>query len=163
MQPPARASFRQSAALREARANDANMTIRAIVVSVVCLPNRQRGAGTRRVHQVEHTRTLAGILDTNESADFQGKRGRECARVYARAAQEMVRSDSQSTPRSEVVDGSGRGARPLRTPKTQSWTAAISLIDARRCVFCEQTPVRGYDSRRGDRRSGRAGCFVRAA
>ena len=44
-------SFRLSVTLREPTMPD--MKIRAIVVSVVCLPNRQRGAGTRRVHQVE--------------------------------------------------------------------------------------------------------------
>ena len=48
--------------------------------SVVCFANRQRTAGTRRVHEVGNARTRAGTSDRRRPLDLQGKRGR-----YARS------------------------------------------------------------------------------
>jgi hypothetical protein len=45
--------------------------------SVVRFENRQRAAGTRRVHQREHARSRAGTADTFRMADLQDKRVRE--------------------------------------------------------------------------------------
>jgi hypothetical protein len=57
-------------------------------LSVVCFENRQQCAGTRRVQQVEHVRSPAGIIDTAGRADLQEERGRGCPVVSAITAPE---------------------------------------------------------------------------
>jgi CubicO group peptidase (beta-lactamase class C family) len=51
---------------------------------VVCFANRQRGAGTRRVHELRHAGVRAGTEDTSRRPDLQGER---CPRVSGRARQ----------------------------------------------------------------------------
>jgi hypothetical protein len=55
-------------------------------LTVACFENRQRFAGTRRVHQTEHKRERAGMADTQRSADLEDKRARRCPRVDASTA-----------------------------------------------------------------------------
>src|SRR3954463_14002311 len=69
--------------IRAARADDAEHDDPAGCRLSFLFAEPTRGAGTKRYISVEQTRSLAGFLDTNESADFQGKHGRECARIYA--------------------------------------------------------------------------------
>jgi hypothetical protein len=68
----------------------------ASMLSVLCCENRQRTAGTRRVHQLGHARARAGTADTPSTSHLQEKRDRECPAVYASTAWEtsMVRRGS---------------------------------------------------------------------
>ena len=65
-----------------------NAIARVLRGSVACLRNRQRAAGTRRVHQLGHARARAGTQDTPRRADLQEKRDRECPAVPASTALE---------------------------------------------------------------------------
>jgi hypothetical protein len=61
------------------------MIARVPTLSVARFTNRQRAAGTRRVHHCGHARApRAGTTGMPGRADLQEKRGRECPAVPAK-------------------------------------------------------------------------------
>jgi hypothetical protein len=130
-------------------------------VCPVCSANRQHGAGTRRVHQIVHTRARAGTIDTLWEARFAGE---TCPRVPGRVRRyrlgtSMVRRGSTvrvrqralkalqikvNAERAAVVDGFG-----ARFVVTGLVAADLAQPEDRRC---------GRPWRRRPRDPPRSGC-----